>query len=177
MRLNLILILIFGIVNHSLSHDKEESYFDYLQKHSLGGVENKYVLTLDAYDAYIPDCGEFGGHQELIEIKRIKKKLTALITIYDKVCDGRTYTNHDKILSKNSYIINDDQVKLIIEYLKKLLELSLKYEMVSHADYEYGAKLDWAEKTDYNFKRLDIRFREYGSKWTEFEKLKSELKK
>ncbi|MEL4309176.1 hypothetical protein JMA43_13820 [Joostella sp. CR20] len=167
------LILVFGIMTLSFSQEKEENYFDYLQKHSLGGIENKYVLTLDAY---IPDCGEFGGHQELIEIKRIDKKLTAFITIYDKVCDGQTYTNHDKILSKNSYEINDDQVKLIIEYLKKLLESSLKYEMVSHADYEFGAKLDWAEKTDYNFKRLDIRFREYGSKWTEFEKLKSELK-
>lgn len=173
MRINLMLILMFGVVNFSFSQEKEESYFDNLLKDSLGGVENKYVLTIDAY---IPDCGEFGGHQELIEIKRIDKKLTAFITVYDSVCDGQTYTNHDKILSKNSYVINDNHVKSIIEYLKKLLELSLKYEMISHADYEYGAKLDWADKTDYNFKRLDIRFREYGSKWTEFEKLKSELK-
>ncbi|MBW1294821.1 hypothetical protein [Aquimarina litoralis] len=173
MRLNLFFILILG-APFFLFAQKKENYFDYLQKHSLGGIENKYVLTLSAY---LTDCGEFGGHQEKLNIKRIDKKIMGFLTIFETTCSPQGYKNRDNIVSESSFEISEQKVQFIVQYLHKVLENSLKYEMVTHADNEYGVKLDWSEKTDYNFKRIDISFRSFGNKWEEFEKLKIALKK
>ncbi|TYA84246.1 hypothetical protein [Seonamhaeicola marinus] len=172
MRQNIIFILLLGIPCLLFSQ-KNEIYFDYLQKHALGGVENKYVLTLSAY---LTDCGEFGGHEEKIEIKRNDRQLIGVLTIFETTCGQNGYKNRDKIVSKKAFEISDEKVQLVIQYIHKVLENSLNYEMVTHADNEYGVKLDWSEETDYDFKRIDISFRTYGKGWQAFEKLKSDLK-
>jgi len=166
-------ILLIGFVWSSNAQEKS-NYFEYLQNSPYGGISNKYVLTLDAY---IPDCGEFGGHREVIEIRRIDKVLTATIKIYNSSCRKSNKLPDPNKYSEKSYTLIEEKLKLLDSYLKSILEQSLRYEMVSHADYEYGAKLDWEEKTDFNFKRLDIKFRQYGDKWNKFEELKTELKK
>ena len=174
----LILILLTSIQGFSQKKFQRSEYSKYLQNHPLGSISENYTLVLTGY---FDDCGEFGGHEETIELLRIDKKLSAIIKVFEKNCQG---TNHKepKVIKSNTYLINESEVVFFQEYLKDLLAKSLEYYVPFHAGRIYSAKLDFKkndmdEDDDYSFQRINLIYHDGGSTWTEFQKLKSIVEK
>jgi len=171
MRKTLILVLI-GISSFCFAQEKSnEALNKILNQDSFNAFDSGYLLTLSAY---IPDCGEFGGHNEIIEIKKKQKNLIVTISISDTVCDG---TYNMQIKHTSEYPIKESELILIDQYLIKLLKKSFKNTVVSHADYDYSATLTSERDKENIFSRFNIRYWQYGEKWSEFDKLKQILKK
>jgi len=151
--------------------------FDYLISFEedtslLSGIYRDNNLILKAY---FPDCGEFGGHDEIIIVKKINQKLIATITIYDKVC----YDSVDslKIISQIETDLDTNKVKLIYKYLSLQMNESLQAELFHHANSEYHSYFTLREEQSPLFKRLELICRNSEKIRIEFEKLKVELMK
>jgi hypothetical protein len=173
----LILILLTSIQGFSQKKFQRSEYSKYLQNHPFGSISENYTLILTGY---FDDCGEFGGHEETIELTRIDKKLTAIVTIYDKSCQDSNYRK-PKILESNSYLIEENKLHFFQEYLSKLLTKSLEYYVPFHAGRSYSATLEFKKSNkedddDYNFQRINLIYNN-ASNWTEFQSLKSIVEK
>ncbi len=138
---------------------------------------------------YFDDCGEFGGHEETIELIRIDKKLSAIVTIYDKSCQDTNYAE-PKIIESKTYFVEENKVPFFQEYLTKLLTKSLEHYVPFHAGRTYLAKLDFRKSheenneenneendEDYSFQRINLIYYDNVSNWTEFLKLKNIVEK
>ena len=174
----LILILLTSFQVLSQKKFQRSEYSKYLQDHPFGAISDRYTLTLTGY---FDDCGEFGGHEETIELIRIDRKLSAIVTIFDKSCQDTNYAK-PKILESKTYLIDENEVKYFKEYLNELLAKSLEYYVPYHAGRMYLANLDFkkiAENNDddYSFRRLKILYYDSGSTWNEFQKLKNIIEK
>ncbi len=143
-----------------------------LREHPFGSLTNNYTLILGGY---FDDCGEFGGHEETIEILRIEGILNGIVTIYDKSCQGKNYPK-PKVISTQTYLIDENKVKLIQNYLSKLLIKSLEYDIIYHAGRTYTARMEYRkddEDDDFRDTRLNLRYNDAYSTWTEFQTMKS----
>jgi hypothetical protein len=174
----LLLILLVSFQVFSQKRFKKSDYQKMIEQHPLGSISDRYTLVLTGY---FDDCGEFGGHEETIELIRIDKKLNAIVTIYDKSCQDTNYEK-PKILKTDTYSVEESKVQYFIEYLNKLLSKSLEYDAPFHAGRIYMANLDFKKNEDeqdedYSFRRLKILYYDGGSNWTEFQKLKSIVEK
>ena len=149
-----------------------------LEKHPFGSISDNYTLMLTGY---FDDCGEFGGHEETIELIRIDRKLSAIFTVYDKSCQNTNYAK-PKILKTKTYFVEENKVPNFQEYLNKLLIKSLEYYVPFHAGRTYSATLQF-RKTDEqnndenNFRTINLTYYDTGSTWTEFQKLKNIVEK
>ncbi len=153
-------------------------YSQYLQNHPFGSISDRYTLTLTGY---FDDCGEFGGHEETIELIRIDRKLSAIVTVYDKSCQDTNYAK-PKILNTKTYPLDESKVPVFEEYLSKLLAKSLEYFVPYHAGRIYSANLNFRKTEEgnddeYNFRRIKILYYDGASTWTEFQKLKNIIEK
>ena len=157
---------------------QKSEYSEYLQNHPFGSISDRYTLTLTGY---FDDCGEFGGHEETIELIRIDRKLSAIITIFDKSCQETNYAA-PKIVKSKTYLIDESKVPFFQEYLTKLLTKSLEHYEPFHAGRTYTATLDFKETAEsdddeYNFQRINLIYNDTGSNWTEFQELKRLIEK
>lgn len=154
-------------------NSNQEFNFDHLKNHPLGGISEGYQLTLTGY---FDDCGEFGGHKEIILLKREDRELIATLTIYEKDCNRRSGYEEIKIIEQKSYKISEGKALLFNEYLEKLLTMSLRQSVPFHAGRHYYATLDFkGEET--RFRNVDLHYHDTGWNWTEFEKLKENIDK
>lgn len=171
-----ILLIIFTLIFQSIFRQKiieKESYSEYLNNHPLGSISDRYHLTLTGY---FDDCGEFGGHNEIIILKRKNRKLVATITIYEKDCHRRSGYEEIKVIEKKSYNIPEEKVSLFTNYLEKLLYRSIKNSLPFHAGRHYYATLDFEGK-ETQFRNIDLHYHDTGWSWEEFENLKNAIKK
>ena len=174
----LLLILLASFQVFSQKIFEKSEYWKMIEQHPFGSISDRYTLVLTGY---FDDCGEFGGHEETIELIRIDKKLSAIVTIYDKSCQDTNYAK-PKILKTETYLVEESKVENFQEYLNLLMKKSLEYYVPFHAGRTYSAILDF-KKTDndeddeYTFRRLNITYDDTGSNWTEFQKLKSIVEK
>jgi hypothetical protein len=174
----LLLILFVSFQVFSQKRFPKSEYRKMIEQHPFGSISDRYTLVLTAY---FDDCGEFGGHEETIELIRIDKKLSAIVTIYDKSCQDTNYAK-PKILKTETYFVEESKVTNFQEYLKKLMAKSLEYYIPFHAGRSYSAILDFKKTDDdeddeHTFRRLNITYDDSGSNWTEFQKLKSLVEK
>ena len=72
----LLLILFVSFQVFSQKRFPKSEYRKMIEQHPFGSISDRYTLVLTAY---FDDCGEFGGHQETIELIRIDKKLSAIV--------------------------------------------------------------------------------------------------
>jgi hypothetical protein len=140
----------------------------------FSAISKNYTLI---FTAFIDDCGEFGGHKETIELKKIDKKFFAEISVHDKNCDGGWDLDNAKKISSVIYSVSEKQLSLFYNYLEKLLKKTIKKEMPFHAGKYYFAKLEYNDDAEIKFKQIDLNFHDSNSEWKEFERLKKELKK
>jgi len=178
----LILILLTGIQGFSQRKFQRSEYSKYLQNHPFGSISENYTLLLTGY---FDDCGEFGGHEETIELLRIDRKLRAIVTIYDQSCQETNYAQ-PKIIESKTYLVEENKVSFFQEYLSNLLTKSLEYYLPFHAGRIYSAKLEFRKsdedndeetKNDYSFQRINLIYYDNSSSWTAFQKLKNLLEK
>lgn len=149
----------------------QEFYPDRLKNHPLGAISERYQLTLTGY---FDDCGEFGGHKEIIRLKREGKELIATLTIYEKDCNTRSGYEEIKITEQKTYKISDEKVSLFSEYLGKLLTMSLRQSFPFHAGRHYYAVLGF-EGEETRFRNIDLHYHDTDWSWTEFEKFKENI--
>jgi hypothetical protein len=152
----------------------KSEYWKMIETHPFGSISDRYTLIITGY---FDDCGEFGGHEETIELIRIDKKLSAIVTTYDKSCQDTNYAK-PKVLETKTYLIGENKVPNFQVYLNKLLAKSLEMSVPFHAGRIYSASLDYRKTEeegdeDYSFKRLNILYYDSASSWTEFQALKS----
>tara|TARA_B110000908_G_C9947841_1_gene311180 strand:- start:32 stop:586 length:555 start_codon:yes stop_codon:yes gene_type:complete len=178
----LILILLTSIQGFSQKKFQRSEYSKYLQNHPFGSISENYTLVLTGY---FDDCGEFGGHEETIELLRIDRKLTAIVNIYDKSCQDTNYAE-PKVIDSKTYLIEKSKVPFFQEYLTKLLAKSLEEYVPFHAGRTYSAKLEFKKsdkdndgeiEDDYDFQRINLIFHDNASDWSEFQKLKNIVEK
>ena len=178
----LILILLTSIQGFSQKKFQRSEYSKYLQNHHFGSISENYTLLLTGY---FDDCGEFGGHEETIELVRIDRKLSAIVTIYEKSCQDTNYAE-PKIIESKTYLVEENKIPLFQEYLTKLLIKSLEHYIPFHAGRTYSAKLEFRksdeendEETDedFSFQRINLIYPDNASNWTEFQKLKKIVEK
>jgi hypothetical protein len=158
-----------------LSH---REYREMLEEHPFGSITDRFTLTLTGY---FDDCGEFGGHEETIELIRIERKLMAIVTIYSESCQSSNYKK-PKVVRTKTYPIDENQIAEFQNYLSKLLVKSLELDYPFHAGRHYSAKLDFRKEyydkdDNYSFERLNLKYHDTGSSWTEFQFLKSIVEK
>lgn len=181
---NVLLFIFIFITFNGFSQKKfqRSEYSKYLQNHPFGSISENYTLVLTGY---FDDCGEFGGHEETIELIRIDRKLSAIITIYDKSCQNTNYAE-PKIIEAKTYLISESKVRFFQEYLNKLLTKSLEHYVPFHAGRTYSAKLEFRKpeknseketENKYNFQRMNLIYHDNFSTWIEFQKLKNIIEK
>jgi len=137
----------------------------------FSGINYEYNLILEAY---FPDCGEFGGHKEIITVKRIDDKLIGTVIIYSKICNK---TDTLKILNTFQKDLNDDNIKHIYKYLNIQMNQSLQEEFFTHANSEYHSYFTLRDENTPMFKRLEIICRNSDKVRKGFDVLKLEMKK
>ncbi|AEE18505.1 hypothetical protein [Dokdonia sp. 4H-3-7-5] len=169
----IIFTLLVSLQSFSQRKYQKSEYSKYLEQHPFGSISDNYVLILSGY---FDDCGEFGGHEETIELTRIDKKLTAIITVFDNNCSGNTAAK----LDAQSYLVKEATVPLFQDYLNQLLTKSFAYYIPYHAGNTYKATLDFKKTNDNKedddtFKRVHLVYPSVGSKWPAFEKLKHNI--
>jgi hypothetical protein len=178
MKKNFCLLLIFfaGFQVLSQKRFQKSEYQKMIEQHPFGSISDRYTLVLTGY---FDDCGEFGGHEETIELLRIDKKLSAIVTIYDKSCQDTNYAK-PKTIKTDTSLVEESKVEDFQEYLNLLMKKSLEYYVPFHAGRTYSAILDFKktdddDDDDSTFRRLNITYDDTASNWTEFQKLKSIL--
>jgi len=174
----LFLILMLSLQVFSQEELSHREYREMIEKHPFGSITDRYTLILTGY---FDDCGEFGGHEETIELIRIDRRLMAIVTIYSKSCQSSNYKK-PKVVKTKTYPIEENQIAEFQNYLTKLLTKSLELDYPHHAGRQYSAKLDFRkqyyDKDDtYSFERLNLKYNDTGSTWTEFQSLKSIVEK
>lgn len=99
----------------------------------LGALQGRQYLFLEAY---IPECGEFGGHKELIRLKRNKdNKIEATIIIFETICYG--YSDSIKIKNQDVKVLSDHKIQLVKKYLIRHLMQCLQENQVTHGSFIY----------------------------------------
>ena len=150
-----------------------DKYYADIEK-PFSSISDNYTLILTAK---IEECGEFGGHQETIELKKINSQLSAIISIYDKNCNGEWRLDEEKILSSKTYQISKEKLILFDNYLGKLITVALKDEVPYHAGSHFSANLQNRTDSNYKNQRIKLYYHDFDNKWVEFENLKKEIVK
>ena len=169
----LVLYIFLGSVFFGNAQNPLEDYYSKIEK-PFSSISDKYTLLLSSK---IDDCGEFGGHLETIEIKKIENSLSAIISIYDQNCDGQWKLEEEKIISSKTYLISDNDLMKIENYLSSLLRLSLREEIPHHAGSFYIATLQYRTDSEYRNQRINLIYHDTNNNWNEFDRLKNELQK
>ncbi len=111
----------------SLEHEEDKDIFNMLYVNSD---------TLNLY-ADIRDCGEFGGHKEIIKIysDRHNHRYNLNYKKYYSNCDsiGR-YLLNNKVEFESTIKLTEKNKKSIYHYIQKLLELKLNQRFYSNAN-------------------------------------------
>ncbi|WP_044200451.1 hypothetical protein [Flammeovirga sp. OC4] len=148
--------------------------FSQIEKHPFGSITDRYILTLKGY---FDDCGEFGGHEEVIELFREDQKFKTKITIYSKSCDENNYPK-PKVITSKTYIVSKNKTRYFKRYLKKLMKKSLEFDIPFHAGRKYSARLGFRDSNiNDNFERINLSYDDSYNTWTEFQKLKNKFEK
>ncbi len=169
----LLLLFLIGFLFSGNSQNPLDSYYADIEK-PFSSISDNYTLMLEAK---LDDCGEFGGHLETIELKRIDGIMVAEVSIYKKNCDGQWRLSEEKILNSKTYKVSRDQLLMFENYLAQLMNLSLKDEMPHHAGSHFSADLQYRGQTEYKRQRISLKYHDVDNKWSEFEELKKELEK
>ena len=173
MKKTFVLLFFLGFMLSGNAQNPLEDYYSRIEK-PFSSISDKYTLLLSAK---IDDCGEFGGHLETIEIKKIENKLSAIISIYDENCDGQWKLEEEKIISSKTYPVSDNDLIELENYLTTLMKLSLREEVPHHAGSYFIANLQYRTNSDYKNQRINLRYHDSNNEWNEFERLKNKLKK
>jgi hypothetical protein len=140
--LTIILFLILARCNENKKrNNKNEIYYslDSLFNEDKKDIFNTLSVNSDTLNlyAFISDCGEFGGHKEVIRIysKEIEHRYILNYKRYYSNCDsiGR-YLLHDKVEFEMNIKLTDKNKKSIFSYIQKLLELKLNQQFYSNAN-------------------------------------------
>ena len=153
-----------------------DSLLDSVKNRPLSSIGNNYHLTLTGY---FDDCGEFGGHLETIEVKRIDNELIAILTIYKKDC-SKSQSEGSKVKKSERYPLKEYHIELIRVYLSELLAKTIGYNAIGHAGRIYTARLEFEKENlldDDPFTRLLLKYYDSYGSWNKFEELKKEIAK
>ena len=168
----LLVIFLSSFQIYSQKEYKSSEYYEMIEKHPFGSISDKYTLIISGF---FDDYGEFGGHEETIELIRIEKKLSAIVTIYD-MCTQETNYAKPKVIKTETYLIDENKVLNFQVFMNELLKKSLEFSAPFHAGKVYSATLGYKNE-DGNDKvtsqRIKISYHDSWSTWTEFQKLKN----
>ncbi|MEL6561886.1 MAG: hypothetical protein AAFQ94_27110 [Bacteroidota bacterium] len=173
-----LIFLIILFLSHNLSAQEgfvdkilTQEYQDSVKSHPLGSISHNYTLTLSGwYD----DCGEFGGHLETIEIKKIDGRLIAEVIIYKKNCKDK---KENRVKRSKQYSVDDSDIKLITGYLDELQSKTLGYNVISNAGCRYKARMGFSEADENTeqWTRLKLNHVDNYCEWSAFEQLKNSI--
>ena len=137
-----------------------------IDKNPLGFLYQADTLTLSARYA---ECGEFGGHEEVMKIYRNYKEESFLQYIKDSI-DLDCPNGFDE----NAFVIKDTTIrldlkkeKLLVKYLDKLYKRSIKAKLIGHSHEVF--------KANTYYSGLLLSTYETEKDWNEFRRLKLEL--
>jgi hypothetical protein len=117
----LIILVSFQVFSQKIFPKSE--YLKMIEQHAFGSISERYPLDLTEY---FDDFGEFGTHDATIKLIRIDKKLSAILTIYDKSFQDRNYAK-PKIIKTDTHLVEESKVENFQEYLNLLMNKSLEY--------------------------------------------------
>lgn len=82
-----------------------------------------------------PDCGEWGGHEELIKSYRSEKSIKLNYMKFDVDCGVRTSFGllvQNKKLEKN-IVLSDSQQSELMKYINDIIKLQFMEKKISHS--------------------------------------------
>jgi len=82
-------------------------------------------------NAYYSECGEWGGHHEIISLYKNHDKLFASYYKDTVFCEGDPNYNRHKVIEKEKEIDNNE-LKIIDKYCNNLLKEIIKREKIDH---------------------------------------------
>jgi hypothetical protein len=137
-----------------------------IEKNPLGFLYQTDTLTLSAMYA---ECGEFGGHKEVMKIYRNYKREYFLHFIQDSIdLDCPNDFEEKAVIIKDTTIkINLKHEKLIVKYLDKLYKRAIEPKFISHSNEYFRATT--------NYSAFSLSTAEPKKDWHEFRKLKQAL--
>ncbi len=172
----LLILILITLSLPAYSQLDVDSLLNSVKNRPLTSIENNYALTLTGY---YDDCGEFGGHLETIEIKRIENQLVAVLTIYKKDCFN-SRGKGPKVKKSKQYTLREHHIELIQMYLSELLTKTMGYNVIGHAGRIYSARLEFVEEDllgEDPYTRLLLKYHDISASWNKFDELKGELAK
>tara|TARA_B100000678_G_C18214016_1_gene504569 strand:+ start:1201 stop:1677 length:477 start_codon:yes stop_codon:yes gene_type:complete len=143
---------------------------------SKGPLGELYLGDTLILFARYSECGEFGGHKEWLKIFSDDSALKCKV-IYDSVnCDSPTETMTFARLENSIFQMTKTAQSATVNYLNELTQMRfLRQEPDFHVGNLYSAvvrsSMDWEQDTTY-----EVWWWDQSLKWTEFQKLKNEIK-
>lgn len=129
----------------------------------LGNLRGSDTLVLMGRFA---DCGEWGGHHEVIKVYRTDTALRALYERDTVKCPDPSYFNR-RIVERSEARVDPLMEQHIVAYLKDLTERSFVNEGISNAGDAYVATRERMG--------LELVYRNYNQHWKGFVDLKRSL--
>lgn len=132
--LNTILICLFiGCTQKINAQQGQDEYFE-----NLRALQNYSGMTFNVRYA---ECGEWGGHEEKLEIIDSIKKLLIKYTVYRYDCDSLDYyyynNNPPIFLSKSKFLDRKDLAEISL-YTQQLSQAKLNQSLPFHAGEFYS---------------------------------------
>lgn len=168
-----ILSLLISAIGCSTSNNKENFSTQNFSKKTIKQNPLAFLYQNDTLTlkARFCECGEFGGHKEVIKVFNNYKNESFVRYIRDSInldCPDNFDVNAI-IIKDTMFKINKSKQKEILNYLNKLYKKSIKNYTLEHA-LEY---FEASTKTN----RLTLYTAETENKWREFRKIQVQLMK
>lgn len=141
--LSFVLLLVIGCSDKKY-HEKANST---LPKYSLENILNYNNEDTIFVKSRFSDCGEWGGHSELIKIYRAEKKLKLTYIKFKVDCDMRDSEGsiiQNKEFTRHVLLSNSQQLALM-NYMNDLMKFQFLTKEISHSGnsfYLYNTKED-----------------------------------
>jgi hypothetical protein len=132
----------------------------------LDGISGSDTLFIKGH---FDDCGEWGGHSEIIQVFRTKDGTMHAAYERDTVnCSDPALFNR-RVIERNEADLNQEQQALIVSFIQELVERSFEETYGGHAGIAYVVI-----RTPLDSRGLRVVY-VTGSKWPAFENLKKSL--
>ncbi|MFO7969388.1 MAG: hypothetical protein R6U15_04680 [Candidatus Izemoplasmatales bacterium] len=142
MRIFLLIIVILTI--QSCDSNRDNNFTKNNRKKEI--IQKKFITSYDTLTlgAEFDEKGEFGGHLEQMHLFYMGDNLYLKFS-KTNIPEGNDYTKPNfnrKVIEEKTYLLNKKDESKILNYLKKLLEKSLNYKVLSNAGKGYYANMD-----------------------------------
>lgn len=127
----LTLTFLFFILSCKKEEKKTANEFNFNNLHEVNYNDTLYIKSK------FSECGEWGGHDEIIKIFYIKERKTMLQFERNKVKDCHDKNQKGEIIKKSAFkkefIISDSQKQALMNYINDLMKSKFIKNPISHS--------------------------------------------